>query len=201
MRVASTDGTVSLCFSEGSFLVLVGQEGRTLCYKGQYEYGGADDFNPFDYIRNWYDYVEINTLRTYTVPDRGQSHEDVVKEWVEGYEGAYTKCTPGGPHTCTYIQVADIRTDLLEGMTHEELENFARNLGYSADDFGKTWFVFGYSLIFVPENQHATVYLMAGNTEDYTGADAPEGAQIYYRVGYMDLINGNWVCKEVGTSW
>ena len=86
-------------------------------------------------------------------------------------------------------------------MTHEQLENFGRYYGLSADDFGKTWFGFGYHLIFVPENENAKQQLLAGNTEDYTGSDAPEGAQICSRQAIMRLIDGNWVCESTGTGW
>ena len=156
---------------------------------------------PYEGLRYWYDMVELNALRVTSVPDRGQNHEDVVKEWIEGFEGAYAKCAPGGMYTCTYVRGINVKADQPEGLTHEQLEAFAQYAGLSADNFTETWFGFSYRLIFVPENETAKYQLEAGNTEDYTGSDAPEGAQICYRAAYMRLIDGNWVCEMTGTDW
>lgn len=156
---------------------------------------------PYETLRYWFDEVQLHALRTTSVPDRGQSHEDVVKEWIDGYEGAYAKCAPGGLYTCTYVQGADIKADQPDWLTHEQLETFAQPYSLSADGFGKTWFGFSYNLIFVPENGNAKNHLQAGNTYDYTGSDAPEGAQVYSRQAIMRLVNGSWVCESTGTGW
>lgn len=159
--------------------------------------------NPYGYLRRWFDEVELSRLRTTSVPDRGQSHEDVVNEWIEGFEGAFLKCAPGSMYACTYVQPREVVADAHAWMGAADLESFAqsRGDGRSAEDYGKTWFSFGYNLVFVPENETAKEYLQAGNTADYTGDDAPEGAQVWMRVAYMWLEDGQWVCEGTGTGW
>jgi len=68
-------------------------------------------------------------------------------------------------------------------------------------DYGKTWFTFGYELVFVPADQSEDGWVWAGNTDYYQGDGAPEGALTWNHVGYMYLIDGNWVCENTGTGW
>lgn len=58
---------------------------------------------------------------------------------------------------------------------NEELDEFARDRGFSAEDLGKTWFGFGYSTMFVPVDQSTASVFGAGNTDYYQGDGAPEG--------------------------
>ena len=161
--------------------------------------------SPYEYLRQWFDEVELSRLRTTSVPDRGQSHEDVVAEWIEGFEGAMAKCAPGSMYACTYTRAENVQADAHSFMSKEDMDDFAQSRGYSGDEYGKTWFTFSYELVFVPENENAREYLQAGNTADYADyypADgAPEGAQFFMRVAYMTLIDGNWVCEGTGTGW
>ena len=161
--------------------------------------------SPYGYLRQWFDEAELSRLRTNSVPDRGQSHEDVVLEWIEGFEGAMTRCAPGSMYACTYTRAENVQADAHSFMSKEDMDDFAQSRGYSGDEYGKTWFTFSYELVFVPENENARDYLQAGNTADYADyypADsAPEGAQFFMRVAYMTLIDGNWVCEGTGTGW
>lgn len=156
---------------------------------------------PYHHLRIWFDEVDIAALRAPSafIPDDGRSHEDIARGWAEGWEGAMTTAVPGGFHTCTYVDVRDVRveTDWPEHMRRSA----AQRIGQAAEDFGKTWFPFGYQTVFIPENQTSKMQLMAGSTEDYVGDDAPEGAYIYGRVGYMILTDQGWTCREVGTGW
>lgn len=156
---------------------------------------------PYQLLRDCFDEVELQQLRTTAVPDRGQSHEDVVREWIEGYEGAMTKCAPGSRYACTYVQAENVTADAHAHLTAEELEEFAQYHGSAAEDYRKTWFSFSYSLVFVPEDQSTDGYFWAGNTWYYEGDDAPEGALTWSRVAYMRLVDGNWVCEGTGTGW
>ena len=130
-----------------------------------------------------------------------------MNEWIDGFEGAFLKCAPGSMYACTYVQPREVVADAHAWMGAADLESFAqsRGDGRSAEDYGKTWFSFGYNLVFVPENENARDYRQAGNTADYADyypADgAPEGAQFFMRVAYMTLIDGNWVCEGTGTGW
>lgn len=156
---------------------------------------------PYHHLRIWFDEVDIAALRAPSafIPDDGRSHEDIARGWAEGWEGAMAKAVPGGFHTCTYVDVRDVRveTDWPENMRRSA----AQRIGQAVEDFGKTWFPFGYQTVFIPENQTSKMQLMAGSTEDYVGDDAPEGAYIYGRVGYMILTDQGWTCREVGTGW
>lgn len=112
-----------------------------------------------------------------------------------------TKCAPGSRYACTYVQAENVTADAHAHLTAEELEEFAQYHGSAAEDYGKTWFSFSYSLVFVPEDQSADGYFWAGNTWYYEGNDAPEGALTWSRVAYMRLVDGNWVCEGTGTGW
>ncbi len=157
---------------------------------------------PYQILRDCFDNVELQQLRTTSVPDRGQSHEEVVREWIEGYEGAMTKCAPGSRYACTYARPGTVTADAHAHLTAEEMEEFAQYLGdgFAAEDYGKTWFSFGYSLVFVPENGDTNGPFWAGNTDYYQGDDAPEGALTWGRVGYMQLTDEGWFCEGSGTG-
>lgn len=202
LRVEASDGSASLTLKDGSYLVT---DGDGNCWKGTYnveDYVAAADTTPYDYVRRLvFDPLEMSYLRVTTVPDRGQSHEEVVREWIEGYEGFMTKTAPGSQYACTYVRPGQITADAHAWMEPDALEEFAQYHGSAAADYGKTWFSFTYSLIFVPVDQSEASPLWAGNTDYYQGNDAPEGALTWIRVAYMRLIDGNWVCENTGTGW
>ena len=158
---------------------------------------------PFEYLRSLYDEAELMQLRVTSVPDRGQGHQDVVREWLEGYEGAYTKCAPGSQFHCTYVEGRDIQSDWPNWFDAEQLEEFAQSRGLEASEFTKTWFGFRYSLLFLPADEHVKDSMMAGNTHEYDAAgwDAPEGTMVYTRQAIMRLVDGEWTCTETGTGW
>ena len=199
LSVSSRDGMTALSFAQGSFLMMVEQDKEFHWYKGRSIYGG--DITPYDGLRWLFDEVELTYLRSTTVPDRGQSHEEIVREWTENWEGAMTKTAPGSQYACTYVRIENIRTNHPEFPSREALEEFVqgRNFSFSADDFGKTWFGFIYDTVFVPVDQNTSVF-WAGNTREYEGGGAPEGALIYHRVGYIWLTGEGWTCAGVGTG-
>lgn len=164
-------------------------------------YGASGSITLFEYLRSWFDVAELSQLQITSVPDRGQSHEEVVEEWIQGYEGAYLKCAPGSQYACTYIRPENVQADSHSWMDKAALDEFAQSRGRVGDDYGKTWFTFMYRLVFVPVDQSTSNGFWAGNTEYYEGDDAPEGALIYSRVAHMSLIDGNWVCEGTGTGW
>lgn len=158
---------------------------------------------PYPDLRQWFDEVELTAKRVRTVDNRGQSHHDIAHEWALNYESALTKAAPGGNYSCTFIRVDNVQVDLPKGLTLENLETLVQshNFSFSAEDFGKTWFGFSYDLVFVPENELARQTMMAGNTIDYEGGDAPEGAMTYSRRGFLWLTDEGWTCAQVGTGW
>ena len=205
LRLEASDGSASLFLSEGSYLVL---DGDGNCWKGVYRsdsylFPGGESVTPYDYLRRLvFDSAELYALRSTTVPDRGQSHEDVVREWAEGWEGAMTKTAPGSQYACTYVRIENVNANLPEFESRDALEEFVRNrnLAFTADDFGKIWFCFSYDTVFVPADQSEDGWLWAGNTRYYEGGDAPEGALIYSHVGYIWRTDEGWTCTGVGTG-
>ena len=204
LRISASDGSASLSLWDGSYLMT---DGDGNCWKGTYkddDYVAPADTTPYEYLRRLlFDEAELIQLRVTSVPDRGQNHQDVVKEWLEGYEGAYTKCSPGSRFACTYVEGRDVESDQPDWMDDEQLERFAQDHGLEASEFTKTWFAFRYSLLFVPADEYVKDNLMAGNTHEYDGAgkDAPEGAMVYTRQAIMRLVDGKWTCTETGTGW
>lgn len=195
LRVSASDGSATLLLRNGSGLVVAGNGN---CWEGTYlGYGVLD---PFSLLRSMFDRLELDSLRSTTVPDRGQSHEDVVREWVEGYEGAYLQCTPGSRYACTYLEVVDVDAGLpnLEG---EALAEFIQRFGYEPSEFQKTWFAFCYRIVFVPAYQSTGSTFWVGNTLYYEGDGAPAGALTYSRVGIMERTGGGWYCQGTGTGW
>ena len=211
LRLEASDGSASLFLSEGSYLVL---DGDGNCWKATYRSdnylfpGRGESVTPYDYLRRLvFDSAELYALRSTAVPDRGQSHEDVVREWAEGWEGAKTKTAPGSPYACTYVRIENVRADMPEFedgpdfTAQEALESFCENRNLDAEEFGRTWFGFRYDTVFVPVDQSEDGWLWAGNTRYYEGGDAPEGALIYSHVGYIWRTDEGWTCTGVGTGW
>lgn len=201
LRISSQDGMTALSFFRGSFLMMVEQDKEFHCYKGRSIYGG--DITPYGRLRWLFNELELAYQRTTSIPDRGQSHKEIAQEWAEKWEGAMTKTASGNQYACIYVDVRDVKADQLDWMSKEQLANLVRshNFSFTAEDFGKTWFGFSYSVVCVPENENAENNLMAGNTEYFQGDDAPTGALIYSRVGYMQLTDEGWTCTGKGTGW
>lgn len=152
----------------------------------------------FDCMRFWYAEAENSALtRDIAVPDRGQSREEIVQEWADAYEGAMLSAAPGSKYACTYVRNGRISfPDWLDELTEEELDSF-----YPQITQGHERFAFRYYTVFVPENDRARNWLMAGNTGPYEGEGAPEGALEYSHCGFMYKTEGGWRCDGVGTGW
>lgn len=204
LQISTEDGAVSLILLDGSYLMLVRQDGEEAkCYKGLYRYWDQPDYLAYDHLRWWFDHVEVETLRApiLSVPDAGQSHEEIARAWAEGYEGVYTKTAPGSQYACTSMKIVNLKADLPDWLESGELEEFARSHGFAAEDFGKTWFGFSYETVFVPVDQSTANGFFVGNTAFYEGEDAPEGALTYSRVGFIRLTDEGWTCTGTGTGW
>ncbi len=152
----------------------------------------------FEAMRLWYDEAQMESLSAVApIPDRGQSREEIVLAWADAFEGAKLNAAPGSQYACTYVRNQDIWfPDWLDELSPEELDRF-----YPAGTKGHERFAFAYSTVFVPENDKAAHYLMAGNTGPYEGGDAPAGAQVYSRCGFMYLTENGWHCDSIGTGW
>ena len=146
----------------------------------------------FSYMRRWFDEAELDALQAnISVPDRGQGPLEIVQEWVEAYEGAYLKLTPGSHLRCTFMKPAGVGTleDMPEAWFPKDITQYPH-------------FAFCYDTIFVPEGSDGLNWFMAGNTGEYEGPDpeAPQGALTYSRRGSMYLKDGAWYCAGVGTG-
>ena len=135
----------------------------------------------FNFMRGWFDEAEWTALTGgIAIPDEGQSRQAIAQAWVDAYEGAKLRTTPGGHYTCTYIKNIQVKAE----ETAETPESW-----FPEEILPYDHFRFSYSTIFVPENTDAQNYMMAGNTAEYEGDDpgVPAGAFQHWLIGAMYL--------------
>ena len=183
-------GDTSLTFYEDPRLVRCTVDGAASWYRVTYT-GTGDVFGCeiFERFRRWYDEAELYALRAAipAIPDDGRSREEIVQEWVEAYEGIHLNVTDGSHAKWTYMDVRDIAIE--EERPQELMPEYPG---------AKDVFLFDYSAVFVPEGDPN--WFIAGNTADYEGDDAPEGALQWWRCGYMYLLEDGWHCDGAGTG-
>ena len=158
----------------------------------------AGDTVAGDLVRDWYDEAEYNALggddrkqSEILIPDRGQTWLEAAQEFCERFESIHLQATPGSKYKYTFVRpVAEAAED--------QTAHF-RSIGHIDED---TW-CFYLATAFVPENERALNWSMAGNTGDYAGSDpdVPAGAYEYYRCGYAHRVPEGWRCEIVGTGW
>lgn len=198
LTLESADGAAAIQMWEGSDLLRVYDGGETAWYQAVSTDPDADIFRQdiFTFWRTWYDEAEYDTLTDpIAIPNRGQSYEEIAQAWVDAYEGAMLKVSPGSKYACTYVRNS-AQVDPLDWLAPEDLDSF-----FPADTKGRERFAFQYSTVFVPENERTVYWLMAGNTGKYEGNDAPAGALTYGHCGYLYLAEDGWRCDGVGTGW
>lgn len=148
---------------------------------------------PYYWARCWFDDAEHEALEAELplIPDEGQDHLSIAREWAQAYEGLMTRLSPGGSITCTYVKVTGV-----------EIWENQPETWFPADIVDYPHFCFSYRVVFVPENEDALNTLMAGNTGEYEGndPDVPQGALEYSRMGAMYRKDGYWYCSGVGTG-
>jgi beta-lactamase regulating signal transducer with metallopeptidase domain len=189
LKVESPDGAAALQCWQGSNLVLCTLDSDSFLFSaGSLGSDAVFDGTIFSYLRAWYDEAEIRGLRgDIIIPDNGQSNQEIAKAWADAYEGAMLRATPGSGYACTYVKTAaSVKEDSMDSW-------------FPAKALETEHFYFDYSTVFVRENGK-TNWLMAGNTVDYTGSDAPAGALEYFRMGPMYLTEEGWRCDGVGTG-
>ena len=185
-----------LRFWEGTNdLLLIDRGGTERSFRAVYAVG---DTIAGDLMRDWYDEAEFNALGgdyrkqdEYFIPDRGQTWLEAAQEFCERFEGIHLQATPGSKYKYNFVRPAVEAAE-------EQTAHF-RSIG-SIDE--NTWCFFLYTA-FVPENERALNWSMAGNTGDYTGSDpdVPSGAYEYSRCGYAHRVPDGWRCEIVGTGW
>lgn len=153
------------------------------------------DYDLFPKIRRWYDEAEIQGLSQgrewgIVIPDDGQSYEEIAQAWAEQFEGVMLRTTSGSKYKCTYLDIRDVRAggDLPEDYFPEYMKE-------------REHFVFSYSAVFIPENDNARNWLIAGSTDDEAEVEgAPEGVWQWWRTGFMFLDDDGWCSDGVGTG-
>ena len=194
LTLTAEDGSTALQCWEGSSLVRCTRSGVTQWfYAPPVTADAVFNGTVFAALRQSYDDVEWFALREgIIIPDRGQSHLEIAQAWADADTQPALEVTDGSIFACTYVRtVADVDSwaDMPETSYPEQSERHAR-------------FWFSYTRIFVPENEAARSWQMAGNTVEYDGryGEAPEGAYENFQVGVLYLTDEGWRCDGTGTG-
>ena len=124
------------------------------------------------------------------IPDRGQSRQEIAQAWADQYTQPHLDATPQGRYSYSYVRnVVEVRENAPEGWFTEETP-------------GTEHFYFTIACIFVPDNEYSLNWGMAGNTVEYDDqyGQAPDGAYLCYRMGFMYLAEDGWHCGGVGSG-
>ncbi len=149
----------------------------------------------FPTMRILFDEAELSALRgSPSVKNENQSYLNIAQDWAEAYEGGHLKVTPGSSMgRFTFLRIVGVGT--LEDMP---------DAWFPPESEGHERFAFIYEAAFLPEDEAALAWVMAGNTGNYEGPDpnVPEGAYSYLRRGamYLNETDNVWVCAGVGTG-
>jgi beta-lactamase regulating signal transducer with metallopeptidase domain len=189
-------GDISLTFCEAPRLVLCMTGTESSWYRVTYT-GQEDPFacEMFAWFRRWYDEAETGAMRAAipAIPDDGRSREEIAREWVEASEGTHLNVTSGSKCKWTYMDIQNVDTHYWDDVDMTEFLTEYREARGAQDVF-----IFNYTAVFVPEGDPH--WFMAGNTGEYEGTDAPEGALQWWMCGYMYLLEDGWHCDGVGTG-
>lgn len=195
--VSAADGDDwSINFYDGSDFIQLIIDGTTTCYQATPVYEGSYPVGTI--LRMWYDEAEFQgiggnyeTQGQIVIPDEGQDYLTAAKEYCEAFEGKHLIATPGSEFCYTYVSCQTKAAD-----------DFTANFRETGEIYENTY-AFYLTTVFVPENERALNFSMAGNTGKYTGTDpnVPEGAYEYGRCGYITRSNDGWQGNLVGTGW
>lgn len=187
----------SVDFYEGSNYLQLEAGGRTTCYFaaakepiGQLPVGTI--------VRMWFDEVEWRDMggsyesqEQIVIPNNGQDYLTAAQEYCEIFKGKHLSVTSGSMFCYTYVSC---HVEAAEDITMSFRER---------GEIGESTYAFYLTMVFVPENERAIRWSMAGNTGKYTGNDpgVPAGAYQRYRCGHITLADDGWHGNLVGTSW
>ena len=146
-------------------------------------------------LRLWYDEVEYNALeRTLQVLDSGQDYLSAATEYIRWSDALHLQVTEGSKYCYTYIKF-EVTADEVAQQETERLRERGQ--------IGENEYCFGVKAVFVPENEEALMWGMAGNTVEYDGNDSkvPDGALQYWRCGIIAKEDGEWKLTHLGTAW
>lgn len=157
----------------------------------------SDSCIPYQQLRDWFDELEYAALngdyehQNLVIPNEGQSYLEAAAVYCQAYESFHLQATSGSKFCYTYVAV--------QVREAQEETDFYREQG----EIGENTYCFFLTTVFVPENDYALNWSMAGNTGEYTGTDpsVPEGALEYLRCGYITLEEDGWHGEVVGTGF
>lgn len=157
----------------------------------------SDSCVPYQQLRGWFDELEYAALngdydhQNIVIPNEGQSYLEAAQAYCQAFESIHLQATPGSKFCYTYVAV--------QVREAQEETDFYREQG----KIGENTYCFFLTTVFVPENDYALNWSMAGNTGEYTGTDpsVPEGALEYLRCGYITLEEDGWHGEVVGTGF
>lgn len=157
----------------------------------------SDSCVPYQQLRDWFDELEYAALngdyehQNLVIPNEGQSYLEAAAVYCQAYESFHLQATSGSKFCYTYVAV--------QVREAQEETDFYREQG----KIGENTYCFFLTTVFVPENDYALNWSMAGNTGEYTGTDpsVPEGALEYLHCGYITLEEDGWHGEVVGTGF
>jgi len=188
----------SVDFYEGSDYIRLESGGETSIYSSVPKEAGPGRPSIGTILRMWFDEAEwqdiggsYETQGQIVIPDEGQDYLTAAKEYCEAFEGKHLTATSGSEFCYTFVSCQTKAADDATALFRENGE------------IDENTYAFYLTTVFVPENDRARDWSMAGNTGEYTGTDpnVPEGAYEYGRCGYITLSDDGWHGNLVGTGW
>lgn len=183
-----SDGVTLMAFQDSPLLLVEeGKEKRWLWSRGLE--------TPYGILRLWLDEEEFFALggddqgqAAIRIPDTGQDALQAAEEFCTRFESIHLKVSPGSSKAYTFVRC--------------QVESALKG-GAQFDDLPQNTLPFYLTTVFVPENQRALDFSMAGNTQEYQGqdSDVPQGAYEYTRCGYITRTPDGWQGQLVGTGW
>lgn len=162
------------------------EEIRYYCAVSEYGFLGQG-------LREWFDESEYKVLSAVenVIPDRGQGYVKAAQEYCEHLYGKQLIVSSGSRYKYTFVTC--------KVSANEKQTELSRNKLY----IDENTYCFSVENIFVPENDKAQLWGMAGSGTEYSGSDPgiPGGAYKNMSCGYAEKTDNGWKISIVGTSW
>lgn len=187
---------------DGNTVYFRGTDGVTRGFRAVGSYDNMEE--P---LRLWYDEAELRALggdydgqENIVIPDRGQGYLAAAQEHCDTLSAVCLRLSHGSAFAHTWVKC-------IVSEAAEETARFREN-GMISENM---W-AFYMTEIFVPENETARNYGMAGNTEGYAeyirdyapeeyAPSVPDGAYIRWQCGYVKKDTDGYHTQLVGTGW
>lgn len=150
--------------------------------------------DPYNILRSWVDEVEYQeiTKEEIVIPDRGQTYLEAAAEYAQAEYARNLQPSPGSKYHYAFVKTSVHEAD-------RKTAAFLRDEG-SIDENGYPFYA---TVVFVPENQRALNWSIAGNTGEYTGTDpkVPKDAYEFGRCCIIQKEMDGWHGVILGTGW